>query len=454
MVVTPSAADVTARVADFVAGGEPGTIPDEVKRRAIHSFADTVAVAIAGATSEPARAVLAALDRAGGLGSARHRLWGTALHASATDACMFNGVAAHALEYDDTIHPGPLHPSCALVPAAVAAGEIVSASGVRVLTGYLLGLEIAARLSRALNPRHYRLGWHATGTVGALAATAAAAHVLGLDSYRTADAIGVAASLASGARRNTGSMTKPLHAGNAARCGLTAALGAEAGLTSVPGALTGELGFLSLYGAADGSEDVFSDLGSGRWELSGDLAHGLKIYPCCGEATAIIEALLACSAPADEVDMIIITTGERAKRILRYPEPVDLDQARFSAQCLAALAIVEGEISLRTLTSERVFTAHVQSLMRRITHRVNDEGPELGDYGARVEVVLRDGSVRSRQVLDPLGWGTRRLSDVDREAKVVQCTAGRMDETAARRLVRSLDAIEDAGSIAELLAGV
>src|SRR5581483_12420320 len=111
------------------------------------------------------------------------------------EAALANGVAAHALDYDDMCFVSLAHPSCALVPAAVAAAELAHASGRSLLDAYIVGFEIECRLGSIMNPRHYHeRGWHCTSSIGTVGAAAAAARVLGLDPSAAAHALGIAAS--------------------------------------------------------------------------------------------------------------------------------------------------------------------------------------------------------------------------------------------------------------------
>src|SRR4029453_2444475 len=97
------------------------------------------------------------------------------------------------------------------------------------------GFEIECRLGTVMNPRHYhQRGWHCTSSIGTLGAAAAASRVLGLDEHATRHALGIAASSACGVKENLGSMVKPLHAGMAARNGITAAPVAQGGFGARP----------------------------------------------------------------------------------------------------------------------------------------------------------------------------------------------------------------------------
>src|SRR5439155_2921107 len=194
---------------------------------------------------------------------------GTAERASASDAALANGVAAHAHDYDDMCFVSMAHPSCALVPAILAAGELTRASGAAVLDAYVAGFEVECRLGLVMNPRHYHeRGWHCTSSIGTLGAAAAAARLLKLDAAATVHALGIAASTACGLKENIGSMVKPLHAGMAARNGLIAARLAQSGFVASEHSIDGPQGYLVAMDSqkpASALIDAIADLGS-RWE--------------------------------------------------------------------------------------------------------------------------------------------------------------------------------------------
>src|SRR5262249_60268305 len=111
---------------------------------------------------------------------------------------LLNGVAAHALDYDDVTLalPGPL--AAPLLPGLVAVAGARGRGGRALLTAFVLGVEVASRVARALAPGHYRAGWHATTTVGRLGGAAAAARLLQLDPARLDSAVGLAAAQTAG----------------------------------------------------------------------------------------------------------------------------------------------------------------------------------------------------------------------------------------------------------------
>ena len=141
------------------------------------------------------------------------------------------------------------HPSAPVLSAALAAGELGLATGQDLVHAFLLGFEVETTVAEVINPAHYEHGWHATCTLGTLGAAAAAARILGLDTAQTATALAVAASQASGLKENFGTMTKPFHAGHAARSGVLAALLAREGWTASAQALEGPQGYLQVFSA-------------------------------------------------------------------------------------------------------------------------------------------------------------------------------------------------------------
>jgi len=155
-----------------------------------------------------------------------------AQRAAAADAALINATAAHALDYDDVALGG--HPSTVLVPAVLAEGGRLGASGADALRAYLVGYEVWAELL-AREPDAYHLkGWHPTAVLGTVGAAAAIAHLLRLAPEKCRNALAIAASMASGLVANFGTMTKPLHAGRAAACAIDAARLAALGLTAAP----------------------------------------------------------------------------------------------------------------------------------------------------------------------------------------------------------------------------
>jgi 2-methylcitrate dehydratase PrpD len=350
-------------------------------------------------------------------------------------AAFANGVAAHALDYDDMCFVSMAHPSCALVPAALAAGELVSAPATRLLDAYVIGFEIECRLGLVMNPRHYhQRGWHCTSSIGTVGAAAAAARVLELDAAATRHALGIAASAACGLKENLGSMVKPLHAGLAARNGVMAAQLAKRGFTASTHALDGAQGYLAAMDSEQRSLDpAVADLGT-RWEI---LQTGItvKLYPSCAATHPPLDALIDLQRrerfSSADVEAIDVEVDSMTPRLLIHPSPTTGLEGKFSMPFCAAAALVFGRPTLDTFDVPHIMDPAVQALMPRVTLRANpafDASAPLSQ--ARVTVRLRDG--RSLvQAADGARGYPGRLTDDELAAKFLACATGTLADAGA-----------------------
>src|SRR5215813_6243857 len=124
------------------AGSRP--LPDEVAEHAKHHMLDTLAAMISGSELMPGQAAQRYIRAHGGKGAAT--IAGTMLTAAPVDAALANGVMAHADETDDSHNASRSHPGCAIVPAALAAGEELGIDGTRFVRAVTLGYDVGTRV--------------------------------------------------------------------------------------------------------------------------------------------------------------------------------------------------------------------------------------------------------------------------------------------------------------------
>ena len=200
--MSPSASrPVTAGIAALVHDTSDQDIPAEAREAARRALLDTVGVALAGSGEECVRILRDVLTPADPVNGGA-TLLGSGLRCTEFDAAQLNATAAHALDFDDTHAAIRGHPSATIVPAALAAAELVGAGGAELITAYVLGLEVAARVGDSFGPSHALQGFHSTATLGVLGAAVASARLLRLDPPQVTAALGVAASSAAGLRLN------------------------------------------------------------------------------------------------------------------------------------------------------------------------------------------------------------------------------------------------------------
>ena len=444
----------SARLADFAANAVP---PLAALARAAAAVRDTVGVTLAGACEPSARMVqsLAADEGAGNC-----VVLGTDLRVSASWAAQANGVAAHALDYDDMCFVSLAHPSCALLPAALAAGELAHASGRTLLEAYVAGFEVECRLGKVMNPRHYHeRGWHCTSTIGSVGAAAAAARVFGLSAVQMEHALGIAASSACGLKENLGTMVKPLHAGLAARNGILAACLARLGYEASTRSLDGPQGFLAaMDGEHGGLERALDGLDS-HWEI---LATGItvKLYPSCAATHPAIDALIDLRSEAqfapEDVDSVDVEVDSMTPRLLLYDRPSSALEGKFSMPFCAAAAIVDGAVGIGTFEPGRMQAPEIQEMLASVRMRANPEFDATAPLShARVTVRLRDGRVLTRAAEGARGYPARPAPEGQLRAKFVECATRALPNEAAGaawNVLGRFDDLDDVSTLGELLS--
>jgi 2-methylcitrate dehydratase PrpD len=437
------------RIAAFVAGTE--SVPEDAALQAKRALLDTIGCALVGSREEAARVVAGWLGEGGGKPEAA--VLGRRMRLSAPDVALANGTAAHALDFDDVSRPMRGHPSTVLVPALLALAEANGSSGREVLTAYVVGFEVCARVGRALGESHYARGWHATATAGTVGAAAAAARLLALDAERARNAVGIAASLASGVQANFGSMTKPLHAGWAARNGVTAARLAAGGLTSDAGALDGFLRAASDapdHSALEGLGDPFEITASGI---------GVKRYPCCYATHRALDATVDLrythSLVPLEIEAVRVEVARGTLIPLRREPPTTGLEGKFSMEYCIAAALLDGPPGLAAFSDAAVQRPEARDLMARVTVVETDEPIEF-PIGGRSEVVLtvRSGGEHRMTVDTPLGDPTRPLSWDDLAAKFRDCAAGVLPDEGIERAIAQLAELETMEDVRVLVEGL
>jgi 2-methylcitrate dehydratase PrpD len=443
---------VTETLAAFaVAGQRAGADHRDAVTRAL---ADTVAVSL-GAATTPAARILAGWAR-GESSAGCSTVWTTGEKASPAAAALVNGTAAHVLDYDDYSPSMPIHPGAVLFPALIAVAETQEAPPERLIEAYDVGAAAFRALADVLPQQvHYARGWHTTSTVGRLAAVAALVRLVGADLATARHALGLVSSLAAGSRPNFGSMTKPLHAGAAARDAVMALELAEAGFTANPEELEAPNGFLERYGdpeaAPVGSLAETLDERLEYWQDSWVRDWGLKRYPSCYGTHRGIDAMLQLRADAaGRVPTAIrATLHPRGTRPLRTTPPADGTQAKFSLEYCLAAAFLRGGIGLGDFTDEAFDDPAVQALMGAVTigeSEVPPAGAPTFETGYTVvELTFADGDSRVARVDVTHGQAADPLTDAELRDKFVQCcAAGDLAGDLAQRLLAAIESHPDA----------
>ncbi len=444
--------------------GTPDAWPHAAWEAARRAFVDTIAVAVPGAV-EPVTSKVFETVRAWGAGPSTAIGRGALL--PAPWAALVNGTAAHALDFDDNFDPAKAHASAVLVPAILALAEQEGASGRQCLDAYVAGLQILGRVGQGVNPAHRNRGWHATATVGAIGAAAAAARLLKLGAREAGFAISIATSMAGGFMSQFGTMAKPLHAGLAAKSGLLAASLADAGIDAGVATLDGPTGMNRLMVGPDYEQlrDTLGHVEHGQnlrfeTERVGEplllLSSGLKLkrFPNCGSAHRAMDGLLALREArgfaADEVEAIRVRAPVTHLANLMYTDAADALQAKFSLEYALACLLVTGDCTLADFTDAAAMRPELRALYPRIRREPVDKAE--GEFPTEVEIILKDGSRLETQVPWPAGSLAAPFTDAQLWAKFDGCVAGLLPADRAAALRAALERLPELPDIAPLTA--
>jgi 2-methylcitrate dehydratase PrpD len=442
----------------------PRAWPEAALESAHRQFIDVIAVAIPGAQEPATRHVR---DTVAPWGGGPATVIGGGIGLAAPWAALVNGTAAHALDFDDNFDPAKAHATAVLAPAILALGEQEGASGADCLDAYIAGLQILGRTGQGVNPAHRNRGWHATATVGAIGAAAACARLLRLDAAQAGHALSVATSMAAGFMSQFGTMTKPLHAGLAAKAGVVAASLARNGLTAGADTFDGPTGMTRLMVGPDYEHlrDTLSHVEHGQTlrfetERVGEplliLASGFRVkrFPNCGSAHRAMDGLLSLRERhgfgADDVAAIDVRAPVSHLNNLMYVAPKDPLQAKFSLEYGLACVLLEGRCGLAEFEPERILRPDVRALYPRI-HRHPVDAAE-GAFATEIAVTLRSGEVLQTAVAMPCGSLAAPFSTDQYWAKFDQCAGGVMPGEALERARKALNDLPFLPKVAALMS--
>jgi 2-methylcitrate dehydratase PrpD len=423
---------------ELISGARLETLAPGALERARMSMIDTIGVTVAGSATDMARK-LRRLYNSGAVGTASVTVLGSEDQRGLLDGVLCNAYAAHALDFDDTVQGVTTHPSCHLVPAllGLAQGLNLQADFGDFLLAYLVGIEVEGRLAKAVNPAHAKRGWHTTGTLGTIATAAASARLLDLPAEQIRGSLAIACSSASGLRANFGSAVKPLHAALAARAGLESALLARSGFEGGQEPFEHQFGFFAAYlgdrEAFDRSQfDVALML---QCRIALDLT--LKPYPCCGEATSLVQGALQLRGRLETEGVAEVRLGVTpfGREILEFDDPRSGDEARFSAQYCVATALSRGALRIRDFDPSALRDDAVRALMKRTVIEID---PAVSGHGGSVRVRTVSGSELDEQVQVPIGHASVGMPSETAQAKFDDCTQKVVGRAGARQLYARL----------------
>lgn len=437
----------TRALLDFVCHTSAADIPADVLHESTRCLLDHVGLAVAGAGEPAARITREQCLMLGGEPQAT--ALGTADRLRVTDAALVNGIACHALDFDDTHIPTILHPTTPLYAAGTPLAEWRGTTGVDLLAAHALGYEFAARASNALYPEHYDAGWHMTGTTGVLASATVAIRLLCLTGIPAAHCLSVAATQAAGHREQFGTMTKPFHAGHAAAAGVWAGLLAAGGFTGAPDPLQGRRGMFAVMSSVSTPTDLVDGLGQ-RWQI---FDNGVKPYACGVVIHPAIDAVrdlaIRRGLAPERIEKIRLRVHPLVLELTGKTDPRTGLEGKFSVTFACSIALLDGRAGEAEFSDTAVARTDVRDLMARIEVVADADVPHTQ---AGATALAADGNTVETWVDHARGTPGNRLTDDELREKFHSLADGVLGRDRAKRLADAIFALSDGGDVEAMLA--
>jgi 2-methylcitrate dehydratase PrpD len=432
--------------AEYIHGTTYADIPEEIHRFVKLCVLDWIGVTLGG-SREPVSDIL--LDLVDIVGGNRHAtILGKGVKTNLLLAALTNGTMSHALDFDDTHKDAGIHPSVCLAPAAISVAEYKKASGKDLITAFIIGFEIAARIGIAVGQMHYDHGWHATSTIGRFSATASAAKLMGLLPEQIVNAFGITGTQVSGLREVFGTMSKPFHAGKAAMDGILSVALARRNFDSTHEIFEGRFGFKNVFAPQADADNILSGLGS-EYHIRNV---AFKPYASALATHSTIQAILSIKEEekiaAQEVQHIQIEFGALPFSVVNRKSPQKILEGKFSVYHCAALAFVKGRVSKDMFTAEGLTDPEMIAFRERISVLLN---PDLSKFETIVTVVTQAGRAIKKYIKEPKGSPEVPLNFFEIKEKFIDLAAPVVSRENAEKIIEKVGILPDIEDINEII---
>ena len=376
------------KLAQFVARTRWEEVPESVQRQTKLVLLDTLGVILAGAERPEVRQLRERLTVTAGTGATvLARGW------PANDprtAALLNGIAGRSIELCEGLRLVSGQAAMQVLPGVLAVGEQARSTGREMLTAFLLGYDVAARLCKAFTPRPLA---HQNGQAPLLGAVAAGARLRGLDAAGISRAMRIATTIVltpSYTNAVAGATTLNVAGGMSGFAAVLAPELALAGFEAQDDAIEEALG--QLVGSGFKPDGLVDELGV-HWEITRNY---FRLYACCNPIhpalDSLQEALAALSPGPDDIERIDIATY-RFAAVMRNPDPPNFFASKYSLPHVAAVMVVRGNADHASLDDSALRDPAIATLRHRV-HVTED--PAMTAFAprlrpARVTVTLKDG---------------------------------------------------------------
>src|SRR5690349_2357860 len=325
------------------------------------------------------------------------------------------------------------HPGTSIVPSALIAAEVGSASGKEFVTGIAAAYEVMERLASDFIPSVMARGFHASPVFGIFGAAIAAAKILRLTEDQVNSVIALCVSLAGSNLEGLRSGGRALREGAAVRNAMLAVALAQQGHIGGETTLEGEAGFYHAYTGNNLGKLSYSFVGDTQTTLAKITAQLGKdwlflqtlyrIYSIAGYNIAHIDV----TAKLCEENNIGVEDVDRVEAVVnwletQYPSPAfpgrreDVPATPGTTGYFTAFGVVKRgfpvERGVRADSAGADTPREVLELMKRVTIIPSHT---MTLFGPRITVFTKDGKSYTKQ-----GTGREFVWDFEEEARRIR----------------------------------
>jgi 2-methylcitrate dehydratase PrpD len=443
---SPVISSVMEKLSAYMADARNRALPDNVVQETKHHILDTIAAMVSGSELPPGRLAIEFARTYGGekiaTVVASHILCGP------IEAALANGQLAHSDETDDDFTTGGAHPGCAVVPAALAAGEQFGISGTHFIRAVALGYDVAMRAMKTVGP-----GMKEThplvGTMGATAAAGCAASLTAQEMRWLLDYAAQQAGAGIGSwRRDTDHIEKAfVFGGMGARNGVNAALVVHSGWTGVSDVLSGPNNFVESYNPKADPAGMIEQLG----ERYGVVQTTIKKWTTGGPIQAPLDALETLrkrqAFQADQVKQVVVRAATSAAYTVNNRDMPDI-----CLQHLVAVMLLDKTVSFRAAHDKARMQDAAILRERAKVQLVPDEELEklIPVRVAIVEVTLNDGTRLSERVEHVRGTPENPMTRDEVVAKARELMAPVLGAATCSSLIERVFTLDNVKDVREL----
>ncbi|GCE28838.1 2-methylcitrate dehydratase [Dictyobacter alpinus] len=442
------------QLAEFVARVRYEDLSEDARQQLKIRILDALGCAIGALDAPPIKMLRAQLDDFGGkplsslIGGGK----------TAPDrAALYNSALVRYLDYNDSFiaKQETCHPSDNL-GAVLAASEYAQQDGKGLMTALALAYQVQCRLSEVAPVR--AKGFDHT-TQGAYALAAGVAKALKLDQPGIANAVAISATANNALRvTRTGNLSnwKGLAYPNTAFAATHATFLAMRGITGPMEVFEGNKGFMDAISGPfilDWSQE----------DLEAVRSTSVKKYNAEFHSQSALEGLLELRAAhqiqAEQIERVQIDIFDVAYHIIGGGEEGDKRQIRTKEEAdhslpyIAAVALLDGDVSPAQYLPERIGQHDVQDLLRRVSIRPDAALSQRfpAEMPCHIQVTLKDGQQLSIEKQDYAGFQRRPMSWQQALAKFERLTTPYTDSAQRTAISETVAALETK-TVAQLTA--